>query len=49
MQATHVVWPPEEWKRLEPRLPKRPNRRIETVGAHNIKIINEGVPRKERL
>lgn len=39
-KATHVIWPPEEWKRLEPKLPKSRNRTVEKVGVSNVKIVN---------
>ena len=40
-KATHIIWPPEQWRRLEPALPNIEGRTVEKNGEHNLKIINK--------
>jgi hypothetical protein len=37
-KATHVIWPPNHWCRLEAQIPDFPDRKIESLGDNNIRI-----------
>jgi inner membrane protease subunit 2 len=39
-KATHVIWPPSRWRRLQPKLPERDGRIVEDIGGGNVKIVN---------
>ncbi len=33
-----MIWPPEEWRRLEPRVPLEDGRRVQLMGNDNVRI-----------
>lgn len=41
-KATHIIWPPERWGRLESAIPDiGPLRRVESRGQGRVKIVNQ--------
>lgn len=40
-KATHVIWPPEQWRRLDPEVPETPGRLVEDIGNGNVRIVNK--------
>jgi hypothetical protein len=39
-KATHVIWPPERWTKIEPELPEVQGRKIEYLSNGKITVTN---------
>jgi len=42
-KATHVIWPPSKWQRLEPKLPEVKGRTMEDLGEGHLKIVTADI------